>query len=176
MDGSKNADDGPSRRADYEIVYEMPVPQLLSTVSVEPYNQVMAISIDAKNCNPLAVDISVNLVNRPNIDQTDASMVVSKWKVIAGVMTHQWRIYFPALNSLLGKVISLLHDIPGSSYFGGLKTTDLVSLDFYWPVMDSPVHMYVTGSKEYHRIKTPRPAKPGETAVCDPGPGNGHSI
>jgi hypothetical protein len=65
------------------------------------------------------------------IDGTDTIKEESQWKVVAGVLTYKGRIYFPAIDSLSGKVISLFLDIPDSGHFGALKTTALESMDFY---------------------------------------------
>jgi hypothetical protein len=95
------------------------------------------------------------------IDGTDTAKEESQWKVVAGVLTYEGRIYVPAIDSLQGKVISLFHDIPESGHFGALKTTELVSRDFYWPVMDTRVRKYVSGCEVCHRIKAPRHARHG---------------
>ena len=71
------------------------------------------------------------------------------------------RIYVPAVDSPCGKVISLFHDNPESGHFGALKTTELVSRDFYCPAMDSHVCKYVSGCIVCHRIKAPRHARHG---------------
>jgi len=161
LEGSKNPADGPSRRPDYEIGYERPVARLLATVSVEPYDDLMPAIIAAQASDPLAVDVSAKLVDRPMIDGTDTAKEESQWKVLAGVLTYEGRIYVPAIDSLRGKVISLFHDIPESGHFGALKTTELVSRDFYWPVMDTRVRKYVSGCEVCHRIKAPRHARHG---------------
>jgi hypothetical protein len=117
--------------------------------------------IAAQASDPLAADVSAKLVDRPMIEGTDTAKEMSQWKVVAGVLTYEWRIYVPAVDSLYGKVISLFHDNPESGHFGALKTTELVSRDFYWPVMDSRVHKYVTGWGECHPIKAPRHTRHG---------------
>jgi len=161
LEGSENPADGPSRRPDYEIGYERPVARLLATVSVEPYDNLMPAIIAAQASDPLAVHLSAKHVDRPMIDGTDTAKEESQWKVVAGVLTYEGRIYVPAINSLRGKVISLLHDIPDSGHFGALKTTELVSRDFYWPVMDTRVRKYVSGCEVCHQIKAPRHARHG---------------
>ena len=64
-------------------------------------------------------------------------------------------------DSLRGEVISLFHDNPESGYFEALKTTELVSRDFYWAAMDSHGRRYVSGPKVCHRIKAPQHARQG---------------
>jgi len=161
LEGSKNPADGPSRRPDYEIGYERPLARLLATVSVEPYDDPIPAIIDAQASDPLAVDVSAKLVDRPMIDGTDTAKEESQWTVVAGVLTYEGRIYVPAIDSLRGKVISLFHDIPESGHFGALKTTELISRDFCWPVMDTRVRKYVSGCEVCHRIKAPRHARHG---------------
>ena len=161
LEGSKNPADVPSRRPDYEIRYERPVARLLATVSVEPYDDLMPAIIAPQASDPLAADVPAKLVDRPVADGTDAAEEESQWKVVAGVLTYEGRIYVPAVDSLRGKVISPFHDNPESGHFGALKTTELVSRDFYWPVMDSHVRKYVSGCEVCHRIEAPRHARHG---------------
>jgi len=78
-----------------------------------------------------------------------------------GVLTYEGRIYGPATDSLRRKVICLFHDNPEPGHFGALKTTELVSRDFYWPTMDTRVRKYVSGGEVCHRIKAPRHARHG---------------
>jgi len=159
LEGSNNPADGPSRQPDYEIGYKRPVARLLATVPVEPYDELIPAIIVAPASDSLAVDISAKIVDQPMIDGTDAAKEESQWKVVAGVLTYEWRIYIPATDSLRGKVISLFHDNPDSGHFGALETTELVSRDFYWPAMDSRVHKYVSGCEVCHRMKAPQHAR-----------------
>jgi len=115
--------------------------------------------IAAQASDSLAVDVSAKLVERPMIDGTDTAEEESQWKVLAGVLTCEGRIYVPATDSLRGKVISLFHENPESGHFGALKTTEGVSSDFYWPAMDSRVRRFLSGCKVSHRIKAPRHAR-----------------
>jgi hypothetical protein len=45
-------------------------------------------------------------------------------------------ICIPAIDSPCGEVISVVHDNHESGHFGALKSTELVTMDFYWPVMN----------------------------------------
>ena len=117
--------------------------------------------IVAQASDPLAVDVSAMLVDHPTIDSTDTTKEESQWKVVAGVLTYEGRIYVPAVDSLRGKVISPFHVNPESGHFGSLKTTELVSRDFNWSAMDSHVRKYVSGCAVCHRIKAPRHARNG---------------
>jgi len=161
LEGSKNPADGPPRGPANEVGYESTLAQLLATVPVEPYDDLMPAVIEAQASDLLAVDVSAKLVDQPIIHGTDTRTEESQWTVVAGVLTYKGRIYCPAVNSLCGKVISLFHDNPESGHFRALKTTQLVSRDFYWQVMDSHVRMYVSGCEVCHRIKAPRHARHG---------------
>jgi len=146
---------------------------------VEPYDELRLPLIAAQASVPLAVDLSAKLVDRLMIDGTDTMKEESQWKVVVGVLTYEGRIYFSATDSLRGKVMSPFHDNPESGHFGALKTTELVSRDFYWPVMDSRVRKYVSGCEVCHQIKAPRhprqgismplekPTRPGEGVTMD---------
>ena len=161
LECSKNPADGPSRWPDYEIGYERPVARLLATISVEPYDDLMPAIIAAQPSVPLAADVSAKLVDRPVADGTDSAEEETQWKVVAGVLTYEGRINVPAVDFLRGKVISLFHDNSESGHFGAHKTTELVSRDFYWPVMDSQERKYVSGCKVCHRIRAPRHSRHG---------------
>jgi hypothetical protein len=161
LEGNKNLADGLSKRPNYEIGYETPVARLLATVSVEAYDDLMPAIIEAQASDPLAADISAKLLERPVADGTDTAEEESQWKVIAGVLTYEGRKSVPVVASLHGKVISQFHNNPESGHFGALKTTEPVSMDFYWPVMDSHVRKYVSCCKVCHQINAPRHARPG---------------
>jgi len=167
LEGSKNPADTLSGQPDYEIGYESPVARLLATVLVEPYDELMPTIIAAQASDPMDVNVSAKLVDRPMINCTDTTKEESQWKVVAGVSTYEGRIYVPATDSLRGQVISLFHDNPESGHFGALKTTELVSKDFYWPAMDSHVHKYVSGCEVCHRIKAPQHARHGINMPLD---------
>ena len=105
------------------------------------------------------MDVSAKLVDRPASDGIDTVEKGTQWEFVAGALTYGGRIYVPALDPLHGKVISLFHDNPESGHFGALKTTELVSRDFYWPAMDSCVRKYVSSCEVCHRINAPRHAR-----------------
>jgi hypothetical protein len=127
----------------------------LPTVSVEPYDDPMQAIIADQASDPWSADVSAKLVDRPTIEGTDSTKEESQWKVVGGVLTYEGRLYVPAVDSLRGKVISLFQDNPESGHFGALKTTELVSRDFYWPGMHWRVRKYVSGCEVCHRIKAP---------------------
>jgi len=156
LEGSKNTADGPSRRPNYEIGYQRPVSRLLAIVSVEPYDNLMPAIMTVQASDLLAADIFAKLVDRPVADATDTVEEESQWTVVAGPLTYEGRLYIPAINHLRGKVITLFHDNPESGYFGALKTTEVVSRDFYWSAMDSHVCKHVSSCEVCHQIKAPR--------------------
>ena len=112
--------------------------------------------IEAQALDALGVDVSAKLFNRPMRVATDNTKEESQLSVLGGVLTYERRIYIPAVDSLRGKVISLFHDNSESRHFGALRTSELVSRDIYWPVLDSRVNKYVSGCKVCHRMKAPR--------------------
>jgi hypothetical protein len=134
---------------------------MFATVSVEPYDDRIPASIAAQAFDPLANEVSAKLADRPMIERTDTAKEESQWKVVAGVLAYEERIYVSAVDSLRGQVISLFHDNPESGHFGALKPTELVCRDFYWRVMDSCVSKYVNGCEVCHRIKAPRHPRQG---------------
>jgi len=77
-----------------------------------------------------------------------------QWKVIAGALTFDGRIYVP--EALRNQVISLFHDNPECGHFGALRTAELVSRDFYWLELDTTVQKYVAGCEVWLRINAPR--------------------
>jgi len=92
MEGSMNVADGPSRRPDYKIGYARLVARQLATVSVEPYDDLMPAIIEGQASDPLAVDVSANLVDRLVIDAKDTAQEESQSKVVAGVLTDEGRL------------------------------------------------------------------------------------
>jgi hypothetical protein len=128
---------------------------------VEPYDDHMPANIAAQTPDSLAPNDAVILVERPMIDGTETTQEESQWKVIAGVLTYEGRIYVPVIDSLCGNVRSLFLDNPETGHFGALKTTALVCMEFYWLVMDLHVHRHVRGCEVCHRIKAPWHARHG---------------
>jgi hypothetical protein len=126
---------------------------------VEPDNNLMPSIIENQPSDPFAVDVSATLVDRPLIDGTDTATEDSQWNVVVGVLAYKGRIYIPASDSVGGKVICQFHDFPESGHCEALKTTELVSRDIHWPVMDSRVCKYVSSCKVYHRIEAPQLAR-----------------
>jgi hypothetical protein len=165
LEGKKNPANGPSRRHDYEIGYERPTTRLLATLAattVEPYNDLIQEIKAAQAIDALAADMKYKIIGTPIVDIPDLQRIdqleeesTNKWKVTAGVLTHEGRIYVPKDNLLRNKVIRLFHNNPESGHFGPLKTADLVLRDFHWPAMDVTIRKYIAGCELCHRIKAP---------------------
>jgi hypothetical protein len=175
LDGKKNPADGPSRRPDYEIGYERPSMALLAAATVQNYSKDLTEQI--KLCqgeDKLARDVIDKLSSTSNLasdsppieDQSTSES--QRWKVIAGALTYERRIYVPDDTELRNKVISLFHDPPESGHFGTLRTTELISRDFYWPNIEASVKRYVTACEVCGRIKAPRHARYGANMAIPP--------
>jgi hypothetical protein len=163
LEGVKNPANGPSRWPDYEQGYKKPIGRLLAnltvraiTPEVEPYDDLLLAIQKALSSDTLAIDVNVKIVDSPMSNTPEDE---NQWTVVTGALTYIRRIYVPADEMLRTRVISLFHDSPESGHFGLLKTTELVSRDFYWPAMDTHISMYVSGCKVCHRVKAPRHAR-----------------
>jgi len=88
------------------------------------------------------------------------------WKVIAGALTFERRIYMP--EALWNQVISLFHDNPESGDFGVLRTVALVAKALYWLGLDTTVWKSVAGCEVCHQIKAPRRPRYGATMPLPP--------
>jgi len=158
-EGGMNPDDGPSRRPDYEIGYERPVAWPLATISVELSDDLMPVFIMAQADNPLAANISAKLVDRPIADGVETLGEENEGNIVPGALTYQGSIYIPVVDSVPGKVISLLHHNPESSHFADLKTAEPESGNFHCPAMDSYEGNYVGRYEVCHRNNVACPAR-----------------
>jgi len=174
LEGKKNQADGPSRRPDYEIGYESPIARLLATLAatVIPYDDLLPAIRTAQTSDSLAADVNRRIVGTPMVGLPDlpreAEDSSKEWKVTAGALTYDGRIYVPADDTLRSQVISHFHDNPESGHFGSLKTAESVSRDFYWPAMNATVRKYVAGCEVCHRLKAPRHASHGLNMPLQP--------
>jgi hypothetical protein len=149
LEGKKNPADGPSRRPDYERGYERPTARLLATLAtntVEPYDDLLQEVKTAQAINALAADVKHRIVGTPIVEIPNLQRIneleedsSNEWKLTTRVLTYEGRIYVPKDDLLLNKVVRLSHDNLEAGHFGALKTTELVSRDFYWPAMDATV-------------------------------------
>jgi len=128
-EGKKNPADGPSRQPDYEGGYEGPTAQLLATLAVttvEPFSDLPPEIKAAQNTDPLGTDMKNIVGAQDRSKDRDTGM---QWKVSAGDLTFEGRIYVP--ETLRNQVISLFHDSPESGHFSDLRTAELISRDIY---------------------------------------------
>jgi len=159
LEGKKNPADGPSSRPDYEEGYERPTARPLATLAattVSPFDDLPPAIKAAQDTDPLGTDMK-NKIGYPGLpkgqDGSTDKEADMQWKVIAGALTFEGRIYVP--ETLRNQVISLFHDNPESGHFGALRTAELVSRDFYCLGLDTTVLKYVAGCEVCHRIKAP---------------------
>jgi len=129
----------------------------------------------AQASDSLAADVKCRIVDTPMIGYPDPSKAGGPdgpteelWKVISGALTYEGRIYVPADASLLNNVISIFHDNPESGHFGALRTAELVSRDFYWPMLDAAIRKFIACCEVCHRIKAPRHARHGVNMPLPP--------
>jgi hypothetical protein len=160
MEGKKNPAEGPSRRPDNKIRYERLTARLLATLAnntIEPYDHHPQKITTAQAVDALAADVNRRIVGTPIVLISDLQRMneleddlSDEWKVTTGVLTYEGRIYVPKDDLLCNKVISVFHDNPESGHFGALKTGELLSRDFYWPVLDATVRKYIANCKLCH--------------------------
>jgi len=137
------------RRPDEEIGFERPTPHLLatfSTTTIELYDDLLQKIKTAKATDVLATDVPLRIFGTQIIDIPDLQRIdeseeepSNKWKLTAGVLTYEGRIYIPKDDLLGNEVRSLFHNNPESGHVGALKTAKLVSQDVHWPAMDATV-------------------------------------
>jgi len=122
----------------------------VAVTTVEPFSDHLPAIEAAQDTDQLATDRQ-NMIGHPDLPKTgeqdrttekDAGM---QWKVIAGALTFEGRIYVP--DALRKQVICLFHDNPESGHFGSLRNADLISAVFYWLILDTLVRKYVAGCK-----------------------------
>lgn len=155
MEVGENPAESPSWWPNDVIGYDTSLAPLLAKVPVEPYNNVMREIVTAQASDPFAVNVSAKLIDRPIADGTDTGAEDNAWKVVAGALTYEGRMYVSAVDSLQRTVRSLFFDNPDSSYFRALKTIELVSRNFYWPMMDLHACQCISCCEVWHQIKAP---------------------
>ena len=137
--------------------------------TVEPYDDLLPVIKTAQASDSLAADVNRRIVGTPMVGLPDlprqAEDSSKEWKVTAGALTYEGRIYVPADDTLRSQVISLFHDNWESGHFGALETAELLFRDFYWAAMDARVRKYVAGCVLCHRIKAPGHARHGQNIL-----------
>jgi hypothetical protein len=132
LEGKENPADRRSRRPDYEIGYKRTTARQLASLAattVELYNDLRQEIKTAQAVDTLAADLKHRIVGTTNVDIADLQRISeseeessNEWKVTAGVLSYEWRIYVPKADLLRNEVIILFHDNPESGDFGALKT------------------------------------------------------
>jgi len=154
LDGKKNPADGPLRRLDQKIGHENRTRKLRATIAAttitESCGDLLPEIKVAQETDFLATEIRPTLVDV-------STAAESQWRSINGALTYERRIYVPA--ALRHRVTRLFHDNPESGDFGALKTAELVSQDFHWPLMESDIPKDIAGCELCHRIKAARHAR-----------------
>ena len=147
----------------------------MAVTTVEPYDDLLSAIKAAQASDSLAADVKRRIVDTAMIRYPDLSKAGGpdeptdeQWKVISGALTYEGSIYVPADASLRNKVISLFHDNPQSGHFGALRTAELISRDFYWPVLDAAIRKFIAGCEICHRIKALRHAHHGVNMPLPP--------
>ena len=109
LEGTKNPADGPSRRPDYEQGYERPIGRLLATLAVraitpevELYDDLLPAIRKVFSSDTLAIDVNAKIVDSPMSNTPEDE---NQWKVVAGALTYEGRIYVPADQTLRARVI-----------------------------------------------------------------------
>lgn len=109
-----------------------------------PCDDHMAAIIAAQASDSLTVDISVKLLQQTATDGKNTIRMLSQWSVIAVALNYEKRTYMSAVNSLCRNGINVFCENLDCCLVGALKTTQLVSRDFYWLAMDWHVPKYVS--------------------------------
>jgi hypothetical protein len=167
QDGEKIPVEGLSRRSNYEIACQNMTARLLATIGAtaitELYRDLLPETKAAQ-----AISFFARTIRLPLVDGsiTDESM----WKLMAGALTYERRIYLPA--ALLRIVTSHFNDNPELGHFGALNTAELLSADFCYPAMESQTRISVAGCELWNQtnarhhilygviITLPRPSCP----------------
>jgi len=123
----------------------------------------------------LAADVKHRIAGTPIVDTPDLQRKdvleadsSNEWKVPAGVVTSNGRIYVPKDDLLPNNVMRLFHDNPEAGHVGALTPAEFVSRDFNWPTMDATVGKYIAGCELCHKIKAPQHAHHGMPITARP--------
>jgi hypothetical protein len=149
------------------------LPTLVAT-PVEPYINLLSVIQAAQALDSLDTHMKCRIVGTATVGDSDLSKthepggpadgnedLDTQWKVISGDLTYEPRIYVPADALLCNKVISLFLDNPESGYFGGLRTAELLSRDFYCPTLDTIIRKFFAGCEICPRLYAPCHARHG---------------
>ena len=109
----------------------------MAATTIEQYNDILQEIKTAQAIDELAANVKHRIVGTPIVDIPDLQITdeleeewSNEWKVTAGVLPYEERIYVPKDDLLRNKVISLFHDNPESSHLGALKTAEFSFIGF----------------------------------------------
>ena len=68
-------------------------------------------------------------------------------------MLKEGKVYVPKDEELRAEVIQLHHDVPAVGHGGRWKTVELVTRNYWWPVVTRDVGKYVEGCDLCQRMK-----------------------
>ena len=110
----------------------------MATTTVEPYDDIFHEINTAQAIDSLAAlkkhrIVGTPIANIPDLQRLDEleEDASNEWKVTAGVITYEGKVYVPKDDLLPNKVISLINDNLESSHFRALKSAELVLWDFH---------------------------------------------
>ena len=116
-------------------------------------------SLDAAYANdPLAREVIQALRNG---DRQCRRLSLAECRESAGRLHYQGRLYIPADPALHLQVIRSRHDAPAAGHPRREKTFELLSREYYWPLMRKDVERYVANCHTCRRIKPRRHALHG---------------
>jgi hypothetical protein len=96
-----------------------------------------------------------------------------------GIVTWKDRIYIPKDKKLREDIITWNHDAITAGHPGRFKTQELITRDYWWPLIQSDIKRYIEGCEICQRTKSKRsspaaplnpnevPNKPWETISID---------
>src|SRR5437588_7967280 len=108
-----------------------------------------------QDADDLARDIQKQMNSDASQSQLQNGTSLPTWTTIDGALAFKGRIYIPKDEELRSHIISLFHDPPESGHFGTLRTTEIISRNFYWSGMEGTVKRYVMACEVCNRVKAP---------------------
>jgi hypothetical protein len=138
----------------YYLGQEIKVSQAIDALAADMKHRII--------CTPIVV-----VPDLQRIDELEEESP-KEWKVTAGVLTYEGRIYEQKDDILHNKDIRFFQHNPECGPFGARKPAELVSQDFSWPAMDASVQQYIAACELCHRNKAPWHAHHGTNMPLTP--------